>query len=193
MSTGDLVETDSPAQDHRLLERIASGDADALGDLYDRYGRLAFGMVYGMLPSPEAAEEVVQDVFHAVWREARGYRPERGTVRGWLLRIARNAAIDWRRTKGKRSERETALDEANERADPVAEEAIERIVRSDRVREALVALPPEQRNVIVLSFYRGLTQAEIAARTGAPLGTVKSRARLAMARLREDLGREELG
>lgn len=192
MSTGDLVDTDSPAQDQRLIERIASGDADALGELYDRYGRLAFGMVYGMLPSPEAAEEVVQDALHSVWREARGYRAERGTVRGWLLRIARNAAIDWRRTKGKRSERESPLEEAREREDPVAEEAIERVVRSDRIRAALGVLPPEQREVVVLAFYRGLTQPEIAARTGAPLGTVKSRARLAMARLREDLGGEEL-
>lgn len=190
MGTADLVGNDSPAQDQALLERIASGDADALGDLYDRYGRPLFGMLYGMVPSPEAAEEVVQDVFHSVWREARTYRPERGTVRGRLLRIGRNAAIDWRRTKGRRLEREVALDEAASRADPVADEAIEQVLRSDRVRAALAALPPEQREVVVLSFYRGLTQTEIAARTGAPLGTVKGRARLAMARLRGDLAGE---
>jgi len=190
VSPPDLVGNDSPAQDQALLDRIVSGDADALGDLYDRYGRPLFGMLYGMLPSPEAAEEVVQDVFHSAWREARSYRPERGTVRGWLLRIGRNAAIDWRRTKGRRIEREVALDEAASRADPVADEALERVMRSDRVRAALATLPPEQREVLVLSFYRGLTQAEIAARTGAPLGTVKGRVRLAMARLRGELAGE---
>lgn len=190
MGTADLVGTDSPAQDRTLLERTAAGDAGALGELYDRYGRTIFGMLYGMLPSPEAAEEVVQDVFHSVWREARSFRPERGTVRGWLLRIGRNAAIDWRRTKGRRVEREVGIDAVAETEDPVADAAIERIASSDRVRGALASLPPEQREVIVLSFYRGLTQAEIAARTSAPLGTVKGRARLAMARLREILGDE---
>lgn len=192
MGTADLVGNDSPAQDRALLERIASGDAKALGDLYDRYGRPLFGMLYRMLPSPEAAEEVVQDVFHSVWREARSYRSERGTVRGWLLRIGRNAAIDWRRTKGRRLEREVALDDAAARSDPVAEEAMERVLRSDRVGAALASLPSEQREVLVLAFYRGLTQAEIAARTGAPLGTVKGRARLAMARLRSELAGEEV-
>jgi RNA polymerase sigma-70 factor (ECF subfamily) len=190
VSTADLVANDSPAQDQALLERIASGDAEALGDLYDRYGRTVFGVLYGMLPTPEAAEEVVQDVFHSVWREARSYRPERGTVRGWLLRIGRNAGIDWRRTKGKRLERESPLEEAASRADPVAEEALERAFRSERVRSALADLPAEQREVVVLSFYRGLTQAEIAERAGIPLGTVKGRARLAMAKLRQTLGAE---
>jgi RNA polymerase sigma-70 factor (ECF subfamily) len=190
VGTADLVGNDSPAQDQVLLERISSGDADALGDLYDRFGRPLFGMLYAMLPSPEAAEEVVQDVFHSVWREARSYRAERGSVRGWLLRIGRNAAIDWRRTKGRRIEREVSLDEAASRSDPSADDAFERVMRSDRVRAALATLPPEQREVLVLSFYRGLTQAEIAARTGAPLGTVKGRARLAMARLRDELAGE---
>jgi RNA polymerase sigma-70 factor (ECF subfamily) len=190
VSTADLVANDSPAQDQALLERIATGDAEALGDLYDRYGRTVFGVLYGMLPTPEAAEEVVQDVFHAVWREARSYRPERGTVRGWLLRIGRNAAIDWRRTKGKRLERESPLEAAASHADPVAEEALESTFRSERVRSALADLPAEQREVLVLSFYRGLTQTEIAQRAGIPLGTVKGRARLAMAKLRASLAGE---
>src|SRR2546427_9611767 len=102
------------ADDVRLVERIAEGDAEALGELYDRYGRVAFGMLYRMLPGPEAAEEVAQDAFHAVWQRAGSYRPDRAAVRTWLLAICRNAAIDWRRTRGKREEREVSIDAAAE-------------------------------------------------------------------------------
>src|SRR6184192_2644853 len=108
------------------MSRVAGGDADALGELYDRYGRVVFGLIYRMLGSPESAEEVAQNAFHSVWRQARGYRPERGSVRTWLLAIARNAAIDWRRTRGKRSEREVSIDTA---ADLIADGRVdERVV-----------------------------------------------------------------
>jgi RNA polymerase sigma-70 factor (ECF subfamily) len=144
-----------------------------------------------MLPSPETAEEVLQDAFHAVWRRAGSYRPDRGSLRTWLLAIARNAAIDWRRTRGRRLERERPLDDARGTADPAVEARLERALRSEPVRAALAKLPAEQREVIVLGFYGGLTQAEIAQRVGAPLGTVKSRARLAFAKLRESLEGQE--
>ncbi len=146
-----------------------------------------FGVLCAMLASPEVAEEVVQDAFHAVWRAVRSYREERGSVRTWLLAIARNAAIDWRRTRGRREARERPLDEA---VDTRVEETLERTLRSANVREALAALPPEQREVLVLAFFSGLSQTEIAARTGVPLGTVKGRARLGMARLRKALAGE---
>jgi RNA polymerase sigma-70 factor (ECF subfamily) len=151
---------------------------------------VAFGLAQAMLGDPEAAEEVVQDVFERVWREARSYRPERGSVRTWLLAIARNAAIDRYRRTGSKRARETALDEGAERADPEAEAVLERAVRSDRVRAALDQLPPDQRTVIALSFYGGFAQSEIAARLGIPLGTVKGRARLALAKLRGTLADE---
>lgn len=167
-----------------------TGDADALGALYDRYGRMVFGVLHVLLPTPEATEEVTQDAFHAVWRNAGAYVPERGSVRTWLLAIARNAAIDWRRTKGRRVARERPLEDASEQPDPRTDELVERAVSSDRVRRALATLPAEQREVIVLAFYAGLTQVEIAARTKAPVGTVKGRARLAMAKLREALAEE---
>src|SRR5207253_926333 len=132
-----------------LVERIAGGDAEALGDLYDRYGRVAFGMLYRMLPGPEAAEEVAQDAFHAVWRRASSYRPERGAVRTWLLAICRNAAIDWRRTRGKRSEREVSIDTA---ADLIADGRVDErevdALRVERVRKAVSELPAEQRDVL---------------------------------------------
>lgn len=174
-----------------LLDRIATGDADALGALYDRYGRVVFGVLYRLLGVPEAAEEVTQDAFHAVWRRAASYRADRGAVRTWLLAIARNAAIDWRRTKGKRIEREAAIDEA---AELVAETRVDdRVIadlRAERVRAAVAELPEEQRAVLSLAFWSGLSQTEISARTGTPLGTVKSRVRLGMMKLRAQLQQE---
>ena len=149
-----------------------------------------FGLLSVQLPSPEVAEEIVQDAFHSVWRRAASYRAERGSVRTWLLAIARNAAIDWRRTRGHRSAGERPLDDAEGLADPKIDETLDRVIRSEPVRSALASLPSDQRDVVVLAFYGGLTQTEIAARTGAPLGTVKSRARLAMDKLRDTLGAE---
>jgi RNA polymerase sigma-70 factor (ECF subfamily) len=151
---------------------------------------VAFGLAQAMLGEPEAAEEVVQDVFERIWREARSYRAERGSVRTWLLAIARNAAIDRYRRTGSKRGKETSLDESAERADPEAEALLDRAVRSERVRAALRDLPPEQRTVISLSFYGGLAQSEIASRLGIPLGTVKGRARLALSKLRGALADE---
>ena len=186
-SAEGLVSRDT-ARDEELLVRIAAGDAEALGELHDAYGRTAFAVIYRMLSSPEAAEEVVQDVFHAVWRRAADYRADRGAVRTWLLTIARNAAIDWRRTKGKRVEREVELDAAASRpSDSSVEETVILSLRAERVREGVRALPAEQRDVLALAFWGGLTQAEIAERTGTPLGTVKSRVRLGMHKLRQHL------
>lgn len=176
------------ADDVKLVERIAGGDADALGELYDRYGRVAFGVLYRMLPGPEAAEEVAQDAFHSVWRQARSYRVERGSVRTWLLAICRNAAIDWRRTRGKRLEREVTIEAAAElSSDSKVDERVLTNLRAEHVRAVVGALPPEQREVLALAFWGGYSQSEIATRTDTPLGTVKSRVRLAMNKLRESL------
>ena len=170
------------------MARIAGGDPAALGELYDRHGRTVFGVLYRMLGAPEPAEEVAQDAFHAVWRRASSYRADRGSVRTWLLAIARNAAIDWRRTKGRRVEREAAIDEAAELVeDTHVDERVIASLRAERVRAAIAALPDEQRVVLSLAFWSGLSQREIADRTGTPLGTVKSRVRLGMAKLREGL------
>jgi len=179
------------ADDVRLVERIAHGDAEALGELYDRYGRVAFGVLYRMLPGPETAEEVAQDAFHAVWRQAGSYRTERGSVRTWLLAICRHAAIDWRRTRGKRVEREVTIDAAAELvSDARVDERVLTALRAERVRAVVRELPDEQRQVLALAFWGGYSQSEIAARTDTPLGTVKSRVRLAMNKLRERLEEE---
>ena len=188
MIRSDAVKNDAAIEDGRWLARVVQGDAEALGALYDRHGRVVFGLLYRMLGSPEAAEEVAQDAFHAVWRRAGTYRSDRGSVRAWLLTIARNAAIDWRRTKGKRLEREAAIDEATVLVDEIrVEDRVIATLGAERVRAAVAALPPEQREVLSLAFWSGLSQTEIAARTAVPLGTVKSRVRLGMAKLRERL------
>jgi len=171
--------------DAMLLNRVALRDADGLAELYDRYGRVVFAVLHRMLPDPEAAEEVCQDAFHRVWKAAGSYRGERGAARTWLLAIARNAAIDWRRTKGKRAERETALDHASAFASPGSvEDTVHERLEAGRMRTLVEALPAEQRRCLELAYWGGLSQSEIAARTGAPLGTVKNRVRLGLEKLR---------
>src|SRR5438477_7528263 len=190
----DVVASDKAGDDAALMARIAGGDPVALGELYDRHGRTVFGVLYRMLGAPEPAEEVAQDAFHAVWRRAATYRADRGSVRTWLLAIARNAAIDWRRTKGKRIEREAAIDEAVELVeDTRVEDRVIASLSAERVRAAVALLPDEQRVVLSLAFWFGLSQSEIAARTGTPLGTVKSRVRLGMSKLRDRLQLESEG
>lgn len=177
--------------DSTLVGRMVDRDADALAELYDRYGRVVFGVLQRMLPGPEAAEEVCQDVFHRFWRSAASYRGDRGGVRTWLLAIARNAAIDWRRTRGKRVERDTALDGALPLAAAGSvEEVVGERLRAQRMRSLVATLPTEQRRCIELAYWGGLSQQEVAERTATPLGTVKSRIRLGMAKLRAELAAE---
>lgn len=181
----------SPDEDAGLLARLAERDADALAELYDRYGSLVFAVLHRMLPNPETAEEVCQDAFHRVWRAAGTYRGHRGAVRTWLLAIARNAAIDWRRTRGKRLETETALDRAFSVASPGStEEVVSGRLGTLRMRALVAALPAEQRRCLELAYWGGFTQSEIAARTGAPLGTVKNLVRLGLEKLRASLAPE---
>lgn len=177
--------------DADVVRRIGDGDAEALGELYDRYGRIVFAVIYRMVASPEAAEEVTQDVFHAVWRRASSYRSDKGAVRGWLLTIARNAGIDWRRSRAPRIAREASIDDAAELSDDVrVDERVSIRLRDERIRAVVGSLPEEQRQVLDLAFWGGLSQTEIAMKTGVPLGTVKSRVRLAMIKLRDGLSSE---
>lgn len=184
----DMVEAKGDAD---VVRRIGDGDAEALGELYDRYGRVVFAVIYRMVASPEAAEEVTQDVFHAIWLRARTYRSDKGAVRGWLLTIARNAGIDWRRSKVSRLAREAPIENAAELPDEMrVDERVSIRLRDERVRAVVSALPEEQRQVLDLAFWGGLSQTEIATKTGIPLGTVKSRVRLAMIKLRDGLSSE---
>lgn len=171
--------------DEALLTRVAQRDLDALDLLYERHGRSAFAVAYGIVRTAEAAEDVVQDAFLTAWRRAETYVPSRGSARTWLLSITRHRAIDVLRARASRPSG-VSLDVAGALAaqdgDPSAE-ALRRI-EATSVRAALDILPNAQRQVVELAFFSGLTYPEIAERIGLPLGTVKSRIRLALERLR---------
>lgn len=179
------------SDDVALLEAIAKRSDEALGALYDRYGRLAFALAYRLLGERGAAEDVVQDAFLAVWRRADSYRSDRGAPRAWLMTIVHHAAIDRRRGRFKREQGEVALDDvvfAIESNDQNAFEAVIEAIEVDRVRDALAELPKEQQETLELAYFGGLTHQEIAEQTGAPLGTIKGRMRLGLTKLRGRLG-----
>ena len=172
--------------DEQLLEYLTRTDTAALDELYSRYGRAAFALAYRVLNDPEGAEDAVQEAFLTVWRRAGSYRPERGTVRAWLLTVVRNRAIDQIRAQASRPRGTAALEELERLAasdgDPA--EAALRGADAAAIQGALAKLPEEQREAVQLAFFHGLTYVEVSARTGAPLGTVKSRMRLALERMR---------
>lgn len=170
-----------------LIRRIASGDQSALAALYDETGRHVFGLVLRVLNDRSAAEEVLLDVYTQVWRQAALYDSKRGAPLAWIMTIARSRAID-RLRSGRQDQQRSEPLEAASGTDTMAASPEEATVTSERqrlVRSALAALPPEQREVIELAYYFGLSHSEIAARLGQPLGTVKTRTRMGMMRLRE--------
>lgn len=172
-----------------LMRQIAAGEIGGLEALYDRYHGMAYALALRITTETGLAEDVVQDSFLGVWRNAGRYAEARGTVRSWLLAIVRHRAIDAMR----RQRASVALGEEPDEALPpnltlpdIWPEVAGRL-DSERVREAIATLPPAQREAIELAYFDGLTQREIAERTGAPLGTVKSRMRLGLVSLREQL------
>lgn len=172
-----------------MVRRVAAGDEAALGELYDSTSRPVFGLALRILGDPSAAEEVALEVYTQVWRQAGAYDSGRGTPSAWLLTIARSRAIDRFRSSEQTRRRSDTLDSvqsapaASISPDVHAADAERRQI----VLEALDSLPPEQRTVIELAYFRGMTHTEIAESLGHPLGTVKTRTRLAMMRLREAL------
>ena len=175
---------DDNLTDEELLERIRDRDLDALGALHDRYSGQVFGLAQRMLRNRESAEEVTQDAFMSVWRQAQTYRPSVGKVRPWLLSIVHHRAIDRIRRVGERRQN-VPLDEAWMRAAPADtfDEAL-RAVQHEEVRRWMARLPADQRRAIDLAYFDGNTFVEIAEMTGVPVGTVKSRVRLGLAKLR---------
>jgi RNA polymerase sigma-70 factor, ECF subfamily len=173
--------------DADLLRRIAGGSNEALRTFYDCYSGLVWGLLRRMLGENGEAEEVLQEAFLQVWRDAGRYNPERATPRGWLLLIARSRALDRLRKRAALHRREEAISrqETGLAVAPLGSRRLEHLESRQRVSSALERLPREQRRVIELAFFQGLSQTEIAARLGAPLGTVKSRALLGMKRLRQ--------
>lgn len=184
---------DPREEERALLRRIAEGDEAALGALYDRCSPRVHSLVLQILGNPDDAEEVVEETFWQVWRQSARYEVARGSVATWLVMIARSRALDrLRARRGVREERgdlpldaADAPDTAGETDTPLEE--AERTERGALVRNALSRLPVEQRKTLELAYFHGLSQSEIAARTGEPLGTVKTRVRLAMGKLREML------
>ena len=177
--------------DREALARMARGDERALAELYDRHARIVFSLALRILQNRADAEDVVQDVFAQIWTQARRYEGERGAVAAWMLMMTRSRAIDRLRARQARpdqthgAEPHPATPLTAPGRDPEQVAVSEEDGRN--VRKALEALPAEQRMLVDLAYYEGLTQSEIAERTGVPLGTVKTRVRAAMATLRSAL------
>jgi RNA polymerase sigma-70 factor (ECF subfamily) len=182
--------TDGPTlarDDDALLAAIQAHDEAALAALYDRYGGAAFGLAYRILGRRGATEDVVQEAFLNLWRHGARFELGRGSAGSWLMSMVHRLAIDRRRgrqrrawTDGASDEVEALLSSENDDAFADAMQSIE----ANRVQTVLQALPDEQRQAIVLAYFRGLTHQEIADQTGAPLGTLKSRMRLGLRRMR---------
>ena len=170
---------------------MARGSGDAVSDLYDRYGATVYGLALRVLGQPDLAEDVVQDVFAQVWRDAGRYDARRSTVAGWIVMLTRTRAIDRLRARRARPDLSRPVDPAQTAPLVSVERTPETstIVAEDTrlVRGALARLPEQFRSLIELAYYEGLTHSEIAARTGIPLGTVKTRLRNAMGTLRSAL------
>lgn len=187
MGTVDLPE----ARDRDLMERVRHGDDEAFRGLFHRYAPSARALAQRVVRQPHLAEEIVQEAFLAVWKDPTAYDGERGSVKSWLMRMVHHRAVDLvRREEAHRRRAEAAIPEALEEqadhADAVVDElGVPELRRT--VQAALADLPPEQREVLEMMYFDGLTQSRIAETTGIPLGTVKSRTLLAMRRLRGSL------
>lgn len=184
-----------PPDDITLLRKIAGGDVRALEALYDRYSAVVYSMVLRILRSPELAEEVTQEAFWRVWRRSSTFQSARGSVTGWIFGIAHNLAIDELRRQQARptpvydtDERPVLGELEDHRADVAGQAAFGE--QATLIRKALAQIPRDQREVIELSYFGGLSQSEIAGQLQQPIGTVKTRARLALQKLRDILTKQ---
>lgn len=176
-------------RDRDLVERVSGGDHAAFSELYRRYATSAYGLASRILGDQTMAEEALQEVFLSVWRRAGAFDPARGSVRSWLFAQIHHRAVDVvRREEAERRRSRSTIEP--EAAEDDVDEVIEEgwlTARREHVKRALTTLSTEQRQMIELAYYGGLTQSEVAAATGVPLGTVKSRTLAAMRRLRQVL------
>jgi RNA polymerase sigma factor (sigma-70 family) len=177
--------------DAALIRRIHAGDRAAVDDLYERFGRPAFTLARRILGDDTLAEDVLQDVFLSVWRDPGAFDRSRGGFASWLLALIHHKAVDAVRREESQRRRQSRAEE-QVRSAPIAvrdvEDEVQRRVVAERVRIALAVLPTTQREALTLAYYGGYTQREVAALTGAPLGTVKTRMLAGMRRLKEELG-----
>lgn len=174
--------------DRELMRRVAAGDETALGELYDRFASVLNALAARVLGDRGDAEEVVQEVFVYAWRRADTYDPQRSAVSTWLVLVTRSRAIDRLRSRRvvDRTHDQVRRD-STEHESPRGVRAVHRTERRQRLHEALSGLPPEQRRVLELAYFGGMTQREIARSTDTPLGTVKTRTLLALRKLRDEL------
>jgi len=191
--TLDVTELSDP----ELVDLVAAGDARALAVLYDRYSRAVFSFALRMLGDRATAEELVQEVYFRAWQQARKFSEGRGTFITWLLSITHNMAIDEIRRRNRRPQRADSADpvlmltNVRDETPAVEDQAMMTAIR-EQVAVAMAALPEAQRSAIELAYFRGLTQREIADLQGEPLGTIKTRMRLAVRKLREHLDEHEV-
>ena len=173
-------------EDQDLVRRVASGDERALSALYDRYAGLIYGSGLRYLGDRQLAEDLVQDVFTSVWKNAAGFDPARASFAAWVYRITRNRATDLIRRRKAR----VWTVESDPLFEPGEEDHSGGLSRSFDMAAALSRLSPAHREVLILAYFEGFSQREISRRTGTPLGTVKSRTTSALRALREDLGED---
>lgn len=174
-------------RDEDLVARLRERDTAAFAILYDRYSRLSFGLAYRMLrDDAAAAEDVVQEAFLSLWRQAASFRPDRSTVRTWLLSIVHHRAVDRLRREGSREMASAPLEGLPEQADDRVnvEQEVGASLEASRVRQALGALPPDQRRAIELAYFAGHSHSEIARMLGVPIGTIKGRLRIGLQKMR---------
>ena len=187
----------SEASDEALVTQVARGNSGALEALYDRYAARVLGISLKIIGDQALAEDILQETFWRVWQSAATFQPQLGPFTSWLFRIARNLAIDAYRRRNVRPQvfmgahgSDPILDATPDPDMDVAEQA-QLILQSQRVRQALNSLPAVQRQVIEMAYFNGMTRQEIAEATGEALGTIHTRARLALQKLRGELEREE--
>jgi RNA polymerase sigma-70 factor, ECF subfamily len=184
--------------DEELMHRVAAGDNEALAQLHQRYAGAVYSLAYRMLNDREGAEELLNEAFVRVWRQAASFDARRGKFSTWLMSVARNLGIDALRSRRARPQRSDPLTPDDPELDPVDDTAdVERDVwhaeRRRLIRQALRELPAAQREALELAYFEGLTQSEISARLGDPLGTTKTRIRLGLQKLRDLLLSSDLG
>jgi RNA polymerase sigma-70 factor (ECF subfamily) len=177
------LKSEHDPSDDLLLQRVRNGNQQAMADVFDRYGGMVYSVALRVLKDPQQAEDVMQEIFFQLWRKPDAFVQGRGSLCGWLLVVARNRAIDIvRRRKPSDSPDQVALPSKTNLASET-----ERNLLMERVRDVLKDLPPEQQKSLEMAYFEGLSHSEIADRTGDPLGTVKTRIRLALIGLRKAL------
>lgn len=182
--------TSAPIQDPDLIRKVAEKDKTAFGSLYDRYSQLALNLAWRILSERQEAEDAVQEAFLQIWREAPSYDPKRGNVSTWITTITRSRAIDKLRSRKARRIYDPASEDFQEVAEQLPDKGIQRDGLDNRllIRKAFGSLSVEQRVAIEMAYYEGMSQTEIADALREPLGTIKTRIRGGLLRLKEMLG-----